>query len=61
MPFDIGAHLGATHREVRNVTHDGQSAKMVVASRVYDTDSADLWEAVTDPERMKRWFAPVTG
>ena len=61
MPFDIAAHLGATHREVRNVEREGQSAKDVVASRIYDTDAGDLWDAVTDPERIKRWFAPVTG
>ena len=29
--------------------------------RVYDTDAADLWRAVTDPERLARWFAPVEG
>lgn len=61
MPFDIAAHLGATRRAVRNVTHEGQSAKDVVASRLYDTDAADLWDAVTDPERIRRWFAPVSG
>lgn len=29
--------------------------------RRYATDAADLWQAVTDPERLARWFAPVTG
>ena len=29
--------------------------------RVYDTDAADLWTAVTDPDRLARWFAPVEG
>ena len=61
MPFDIAAHLGAVHREVRNVEYDGQSAKDLIASRVYDTDIADLWAAVTDAERIKRWFSPVSG
>jgi uncharacterized protein YndB with AHSA1/START domain len=61
MSFDIAAHLGATQREVRNVEQDGQSCKDVVASRIYDTDAADLWDAVTDAERIRRWFAPVTG
>nr|WP_314256058.1 SRPBCC domain-containing protein [uncultured Devosia sp.] len=61
MPFDIAAHFAATRREVRNVTLDGQPAKDVIASRLYETDVADLWEAVTDPERITRWFAPVTG
>ena len=61
MSFDIAAHLGAVHREVRNVERDGQSAKDLVASRIYDTDIADLWEAVTSPERIRRWFSPVSG
>ena len=29
--------------------------------RVYDTDAADLWETLTDPERLARWFARVDG
>ena len=28
---------------------------------VYDTSPADLWSAVTDPERLARWVAEVTG
>lgn len=27
----------------------------------YPTDPADLWQAVTDPGRLARWFAPVDG
>jgi uncharacterized protein YndB with AHSA1/START domain len=33
----------------------------VVARRSYDTDQGDLWDAVTNPERLPRWFAPVHG
>ncbi|HZT96917.1 MAG TPA: SRPBCC domain-containing protein [Chloroflexota bacterium] len=28
---------------------------------VYDTDIHDLWEACTEPERLARWIAEVTG
>jgi uncharacterized protein YndB with AHSA1/START domain len=28
---------------------------------VYDTDIDDLWSAVTDPTRLSRWVADVTG
>ncbi len=28
---------------------------------VYDTDIADLWSAITDPERLARWIATVEG
>lgn len=30
-------------------------------SRVYATTVDDLWDAVTNPERLPRWFAPVHG
>jgi uncharacterized protein YndB with AHSA1/START domain len=28
---------------------------------VYDTDLADMWSALTDPERLARWIAIVEG
>ena len=61
MSFDLAAHLGLMRRDVRNLERDGQPAKAVVASRVYDTSAADLWDALTQPQRIKRWFAPVSG
>lgn len=30
-------------------------------ARVYSTSADDLWDAVTNPDRLPRWFAPVTG
>ena len=29
--------------------------------QTWETDAADLWDAVTDPERLARWFAPIVG
>lgn len=31
----------------------------VAFRRVHRTDIDDLWSALTDPERLARWFAPV--
>lgn len=42
------------------VTRTGDTAE-VTFDRVYGTDAADLWTALTDPERLARWFAPVDG
>ena len=28
---------------------------------IYDTAIADLWSALTDPERLARWVCTVTG
>lgn len=61
MPFTLAAHLGAMSRTVENLERDGKPAKAVIASRVFDTDAADLWDALISPARLKRWFAPVSG
>nr|WP_269329979.1 SRPBCC family protein [Kineosporia babensis] len=29
--------------------------------QAYDTPPDDLWNACTDPERLPRWFEPITG
>jgi uncharacterized protein YndB with AHSA1/START domain len=36
-------------------------ARTLTISRVYDTDAEDLWDACTNPERIPRWFLPVSG
>lgn len=61
MTIDLFAHMNAMTRVVKNLERDGKPAKAVIASCVYDTDVADLWDAVTNPERLRRWFAPVSG
>lgn len=58
---DITKLIGAVTRELRSEDYEGKPAKVVVASRVYDTDIEDLWDAISNGERLPRWFAPVTG
>jgi uncharacterized protein YndB with AHSA1/START domain len=61
MKIDVAQTVGAVVREVRDVVHDAKPAKMVVATRTYDTDIDDLWDALTNGERIPRWFLPVSG
>ena len=61
MAFDLMNHMAAMTRVVRNLERDGKPVKAVVASYVYDTDAADLWDALTSKDRLKRWFLPITG
>ena len=61
MTFDLAAHMKAMSRTVRNLERDGKPAKAVVANCTYATSPADLWDALTNPERLPRWFSPVTG
>jgi len=53
--------LGAEFREVAERQHEGKPARVVAASRVYSTSQDDLWDALTNKERLPRWFAPVEG
>ncbi|AEI68995.1 SRPBCC family protein [Corallococcus macrosporus] len=58
---DVQRYLGAVVREVERREHEGKPARVVVATRDYDTTPEDLWDALTNPERLPRWFLPVTG
>jgi uncharacterized protein YndB with AHSA1/START domain len=61
MKIDPVAYVGAVVREVAVRDHDGKPARAVIATRSYDTDIVDLWDALTNPERIPRWFLPVSG
>jgi uncharacterized protein YndB with AHSA1/START domain len=58
---DIERHLGAVERRVVSLERDGAPARAVILSRIYETTVDDLWDAVTNKERLPRWFAPVEG
>jgi uncharacterized protein YndB with AHSA1/START domain len=61
MISDPVATAGLVTREVRSGTRDGAPTRIAVARRTFGTDRDDLWNALTDPERLPRWFLPVTG
>ena len=53
--------FGAQFREVHEETFNDRPVHAVVGSRVYATDVDDLWNAMTDKERLPRWFSKVEG
>ncbi|MBX6387892.1 MAG: SRPBCC family protein [Frankia sp.] len=59
--IDPVAAAGLVTREVRSGTRDGAPTKIAVARRTYPTTQADLWDALTNPERIPRWFLPISG
>lgn len=61
MTVDPLTIAGLVTREVRTASRDGVTTRIVVARRTYATNQADLWDAVTNPERIPRWFQPVSG
>jgi uncharacterized protein YndB with AHSA1/START domain len=59
--FDPVAAAGLVTREVRSGVHDGEATKIVIARRVYPASQSDLWDALTNADRIARWFLPVSG
>jgi len=59
--MDFNRAFGATFREVGESQRDGKPTRIVRASRSYPTSQVDLWNALTDKERIGRWFAEVSG
>jgi uncharacterized protein YndB with AHSA1/START domain len=61
MEIDIGNVLGPVARAVRNFEKDGKPASTVTLTRLYDTSVDDLWDAMTNAQRIPRWFLPIEG
>ncbi|HZM38660.1 MAG TPA: SRPBCC family protein [Acidimicrobiales bacterium] len=58
---DLIDELQANTREVGSATLPAGEAKVVKLSRSYPADAEDVWDALTTPERLARWFLPVSG
>lgn len=59
--IDIANQLKAIHREVTRGQGDDGEVVTVSIRRTYDGAVTDVWDALTDPDRMKRWFVPISG
>jgi uncharacterized protein YndB with AHSA1/START domain len=61
--IDIASELKAIHRQVeRQLPADGSGELVsVLLRRSYDAPVDDVWDAVTRPDRIKRWFMPISG
>lgn len=58
--IDVVHQISAVRRVVGSRVLEAGEARTVTIGRTYDTTLEDLWEACTDPERIRRWFVPVT-
>ena len=58
---DLIDELAAAGRSVARRPGDDGDLVSVAVRRTYPHAADDVWDAVTDPERLARWFAPVSG
>jgi len=59
--IDVLRYIGLVTREVHTREYEGRPARALLATCAYDTTIDDLWDAVTNPERIPRWFLPISG
>ena len=61
MDIDGEDQLRRVERSVSSNVREGRPARVIALSRSYATTVDDLWDAVTNGERLPRWFLPISG
>ena len=61
MSFDVEKQLAAVERVVSSLQRDGRPARSVTLGCSFPVPLEDLWDAVTNNERIPQWFLPITG
>ena len=59
--IDIVHEIEATQREVGSGRIAAGEGRAVRLRRTYDAPVEEVWDAVTNPERITRWFLPISG
>jgi uncharacterized protein YndB with AHSA1/START domain len=59
--IDVSHQINAVQRQVGTRMLEEGEARVVTVSQTYDTPIDDLWDACTNPERIPRWFLPISG
>jgi uncharacterized protein YndB with AHSA1/START domain len=59
--IDIVREISAVQREVGTHSFPTGGGRTVRLQRDYDSPIEDVWDALTTPDRIGRWFLPVTG
>ncbi|MQA03818.1 MAG: polyketide cyclase [Streptosporangiales bacterium] len=53
--------LNRAHRELGSRDAGEDAGRAVLMKRTYDAVIDDVWDACTNPDRIARWLAPVSG
>ncbi len=61
LSIDIVREIEAIQREVGSGRIAAGEGHRVRLERAYDAPIEDVWDALTTPERISRWFLPISG
>ena len=59
--IDIVREIEAVQREVGSGRIAAGEGRAIRLRRTYDAPIEDVWDALTSPERITRWFLPISG
>ena len=59
--IDIAREIEAIHRSVGTGRLGAAEGRAVRIQRTFDSPIEDVWDALTTPERISRWFLPISG
>ena len=59
--IDVAHRINSVRRQVGSRILEAGEARTTTISLVYDAGVEDVWDACTNPERIPRWFLPVSG
>ena len=59
--IDVDHQINSVTRTLGKRTLEAGEARVMTISQTYKSDQADVWDALTNPSRLPRWFLPVTG
>jgi len=59
--IDVIHEINAIRRQVGTRVLEAGQARTITVTRVYNAAVEDVWDACTNPERIPRWFSPISG
>ncbi|WP_422733285.1 SRPBCC family protein [Micromonospora sp. WMMD558] len=59
--IDASSQISAVRRQLGRRALEAGEARVMTISQTYDASPEDVWDACTNPERIPRWFLPVSG
>jgi uncharacterized protein YndB with AHSA1/START domain len=59
--MDIASEINAIARETGHRQIPAGDGRTAILRRAFDAPIEDVWDAITNPNRIRRWFLPVSG
>lgn len=59
--INVEQQINAVRRQVGSRTLEAGEARTSTITQTYEAAIDDVWDACTNPERIPRWFLPVSG